>query len=444
MTTIISRRGFLRIGCCSVAALGLTGLAGKLGLMSAIAEGATPYQALVCIFLLGGSDSNNVLIPTDSRYAQYQQMRANLALAEASLLPIAASDGTPYGLHPNFPEIQHLYNQKVAAFVTNVGVLVGPTDRAHYLAHSVPVPANLFSHSDQQTQWQSSIPDTIKSTSGWGGRIADVLTAGGMLPVGVSVAGNDLFLNGATTSPATIIPGARMGLLVGNPASKTAFQNLLSFDSGFSLVQASNTKVSSGIQFTQTLNNAFAGAQPLGVTFPNTGLGDQLKQIAQVIQVRTQLNATQQIFFCSLDGFDTHSNELSTQAALLQQLSQAIDAFYHAMVSLGVQNSVTAFTASDFNRTFQPNSTNGSDHAWGNHHLVVGGAVKGGNLYGTFPELALNTGDDANNRGVWIPTISTDQYGATLASWFGISASNIATIFPDLANFTTGNLGFMQ
>jgi len=452
MTTIISRRGFLRLGCCSAATIGITSFMSKFGLMSAFAQSASPYQALVCIFLFGGNDSNNVLIPVDSRYTQYQSIRGNLALAEASLLPIAAVDGTPYGLHPNVPEIQSLYNSKVAAFVLNVGTLVQATDRAQYQTNGVPVPANLFSHADQQIQWQSSIPETFKSSTGWGGRTADVLktngVASGSLPAGISVAGNSLFLTGQNTPPATIIPGAPLGLTGGSGAAaaarNAAMQSLLSFDAGFSLIQASNSAVSNGLQIAATLNSAFAGAPPIGVTFPATGLGAQLQQVAQIIQARSQINATRQIFFCSLGGFDTHSNQLNTQVQLLQQLSQAIDAFYNATVALGVASQVTTFTSSDFNRTFQPNSTGGSDHAWGSHHLVVGGAVKGGDLYGTFPQLALNTGNDANNRGVWIPGIPTDQYGAALASWFGIAPADLATIFPNLANFATPTPAFMS
>ncbi|HXW84862.1 MAG TPA: DUF1501 domain-containing protein [Candidatus Binataceae bacterium] len=446
MTTIISRRGFLRVGCTTASALAASSMFGRLGLLSAFASPAPGYQALVCVFLFGGNDSNNMLIPMDSRYATYQQLRTNIALAENTLLPITASDSTPYGLHPSMPEIQGLYNNNAAALVMNVGPLIQPTTRTQYQNSTVPVPGALYSHYDQQTQWQSSIPNTFESNSGWGGRICDVFQNEGVntgtLPVGTSVDGNALFVTGVATSPAIVIPGAQLGLDNAPAARTNALTSLLGFDAGFSMVNAANAGLSSGINIANTLNTAFAGAPPLSVTFPNTNIGSQLQQVAQIIQVRSQLNANKQIFFCSLGGFDTHSNELDQQGPLLQQLSQSVDAFYNALVSLGVQDDVTLFTESDFNRTYQPNSNGGTDHAWGSHHIVVGGSVTA-DLYGTYPLLELNAGDDAVDRGIWIPGTGTDQYGATLASWFGVSSTDIANIFPNLANFTTQNLGFM-
>jgi uncharacterized protein (DUF1501 family) len=447
MTTIISRRGFLRVGCCTLGAIGAGAMLSKLGLINALAS-ATGYQALVCIFLFGGNDSNNTLVPVDSRYATYNTLRANLALAENTLLPITALDGTPYGLHPSLTEIQSLYNQKAAALVMNVGTLVQPITRQQYLSNIVAVPNSLFSHADQQIQWQSSIPQAFNSTSGWGGRAADALKANGVaigaLPTGVSTAGNDLFLAGQSTTPATVVPGAPLGFQHPDSTRDAALQSLLGFNTGFSLVQAANSSMTDGIAIAGVLNRAFAGAPPLGVTFPNTQLGDQLKQIAQIIQVRAQLNASRQIFFAGIGDFDTHSGQLDRQGPLLQEVSQAIDAFYAATVDLGVDSAVTTFTSSDFSRTFQPNSRDGSDHAWGSHQLVVGGAVKGGDLYGSYPELALNAGDDAVDRGIWIPSTSVDQYGATLASWFGIGAADLTTVFPNLGNFSSKSLGFMS
>lgn len=453
MTTILSRRGFLRIGGCAAIQLGLGTILGTRQRETAYAQNAAEYQALVCIFLFGGNDANNTLVPLDGRYARYRTLRGELALADTALLPIAAADGTAFGLHPSLGEIQRLYNDGTAAFVVNVGTLVQPTSREQYRTNAVPLPTELFSHSDQQVQWQSAIPNTAESASGWGGGIVDALgragVAFGSLPGAISVAGDSLFLTGWNSRPTAVIPGAPLGLAgsagIAGTARAAAFQSLLHFDAGFYLVQAANDIAASGVDVAAVLNKAFAGAGSLGVTFPGTTLGAQLQQIAQIIQVRSQLHATRQIFFCSLGGFDTHSNQLATQAGLLQQLSQAIDAFYAATVTLGVERNVTAFTASDFNRTLQPNGTNGSDHAWGSHHVVIGAGVNGGNLYGTFPELALNTGDDATNRGVWIPTISTDRYGATLAGWFGVLQSDIDGIFANLGNFPAErNLGFMS
>jgi len=448
--TIISRRRFIRLGCCTAATLSAIATMNRFGLMSALAQSAPGYQALVCIFLFGGNDSNNLIVPLDSRYQQYQQIRGNLAITEASLLPVTTSQNVPYGFHPELPEIQQLYNNKVAAVVANVGILIQPTTRDQYSQSSVPVPTSLFSHADQQIQWQSAIANTGQATTGWGGRTADVLrsSVGSSFPIALSAAGNSLFATGKQTSPAVVVPGAPLGIAgISGSASAlargTALQQLLSFDSGFQLVQAANGVISSGIAIDAALSAATAGAPALQTTFPATSLGSQLQQIAQIIQVRSQLGVTRQIFFVSLGSFDTHSAQLDHQNVLFPEVSQAIDAFYNATVEMGVQNQVTTFTASDFGRTFQPNSTNGSDHAWGSHQLVVGGSVKGGDLYGQFPTLQLSGPDDAIDRGVWIPSTAIDQYGATLASWFGVGASDLGSVFVNLANFSTTDLGFM-
>ena len=448
--TIISRRRFIRLGCCSVATMSALAAINRFGLISALAQSAPGYQALVCIFLYGGNDSNNLIVPLDSRYAQYQRIRGSLAIAESSLLPVTTSQNVPYGLHPDLPEIQQLYNNKVAAVIANVGILIQPTTRNQYTNSSVPLPSSLFSHADQQIQWQSAIADTGAATTGWGGRTADVLQAGASssFPIALSASGNSLFTTGKQTSAAVVIPGAPLGVagITGSAAALargSALQQLLSLDSGVQLVQAANAITSSGISIDAVLSQALAGASALKTTFPATDLGSQLQQIAQIIQVRSQLGATRQIFFVSLGSFDTHSAQLANQANLFPQVSQAVDAFYNATVEMGVQSQVTTFTASDFGRTFQPNSTNGTDHAWGSHHLVIGGSVQGGDLYGEFPTLQLSGPDDAIDRGVWIPSTAIDQYGATLASWFGVSAADLGSVFVNLANFSTTDLGFM-
>ena len=448
--TIISRRGFIRLGCCSAATLSALATMNRFGLMSALAQSAPGYQALVCVFLYGGNDSNNLIVPLDSRYAQYQQIRGQLALAESSLLPVTTSANVPYGFHPGLAELQQLYNNKVAAVVANVGILVQPTTRDQYTQSSVPLPISLYSHADQQIQWQSAIANTGQATTGWGGRTADVLqgSAGANFPIALSAAGNSLFTTGKQTSAAVIVPGAPLGVAgtLGSAAALArgaALQQLLSFGSGLQLVQAANAITQSGISIDAALSTATAGAPALQTTFPATTLGAQLQQIAQIIQVRSQLGVTRQIFFVSQGLFDTHSGQLDSQTGLFPQVSQAIDAFYNATVEMGVQNQVTTFTASDFNRTFQPNSTNGSDHAWGSHHLVIGGSVKGGDLYGQFPTLELSGPDDAIDRGVWVPSTAIDQYGATLATWFGVNASDLGSVFLNLANFPATDLGFM-
>ncbi len=446
---ILSRRSFLRVGCCSVATLGITAAMDRFGMMSALAGVAADYRALVCVFLFGGNDSNNLIVPTDvPRLTQYQQLRGGLALAANTLLPIGDSHSNTYGLNAHIPEIQTLYTQKAAALVLNVGSLVGPLTRTTYQNNTSPAPSNLFSHSDQQTQWQTSVPNATLAVSGWGGRVAEALGSGSNFPAGLSVAGNSLFLAAPNSVPATAVPGAPLGLLgddgsSGAVARANGIQQLLSFNSGFTLVQASNGIMSDGLTVDKLLNGAIASGPKLTTVFPKSPLGAQLQQIAQIIGIRSTLGVNRQIFFCSQGGFDTHSDQVNIQSSLLGQLSAAIGAFYAATQELGVDHQVTTFTESDFGRTFQPNSNGGSDHAWGSHHLVVGSAVNGGDVYGTLPTFALSGPDDANDRGVWIPGFGIDQYGATLASWYGLSGSQLGTVFANLSQFGSANLGFM-
>ena len=448
MTMAISRRGFLKVGFSSIAGLAAASMLDPFGAVSALAQPAS-YRALVCVFLNGGNDGNQMLVPMDARYNDYASIRGSLALAQNALLPITTSSAGPFGLHPNLPEIQQLYNNREAGIVANVGMLLQPTTRAQYQAASVPLPDSLYSHSDQQNQNQSAIGTALAGTTGWGGRMADLMTSSGSTyPIGTSVAGDILFLDGATTTPSTVVPGGTLTLSgpsgsAGANARVAALQQLLGLDDGIALVRAANTTMQNGLTTNQVLSTALSGAPLLSTTFPVTALGAQLQQIAQLIQVRGSLGVSNQIFFASMGGFDTHSDELNDQGTQLSQLSQALNAFYNATVEMGVADSVTTFTQSEFSRTLQPNTKGGSDHAWGNHHLVIGGAVKGGDLYGTFPTLQLSGPDDAIDRGVWIPTTSVDQYAATLASWFGLKSSDLPSVFTNLKNFSQQNLGFV-
>jgi uncharacterized protein (DUF1501 family) len=375
-----------------------------------------------------------------------------VALAQSALLPIQpVTAPTPFALHPRLIEIQDLFNnKKKAAIVANVGNLVVPTTRAQYQARTVPLPASLFSHSDQQNQMQTAGPDS-KSATGWAGRVADILrplNAGAPYPAVVSLAGASIFCNGHDTSPATVSPGNLSGVTCSEGSSicsarSNAAQQLLTFDTGISLVQAASQVATRANQYSAVLSAAVSGLSTLVTQFPNTGIGNQLKQVAQIIQARNALGLQRQIFFVSLGGFDTHGAQLTTQDALLLQLSPALKAFYDATVEMNVDSQVTTFTESDFARTFQSNTNGGTDHAWGSHYLVIGGAVKGGDMYGTFPTIALGGPDDAGSNGRWIPTTSLDQYGATLAAWFGVTATDMPTVFPTLKNFSTQNIGFI-
>jgi uncharacterized protein (DUF1501 family) len=423
--------------------------------MTASAQTNPGYKALVCIYLAGGNDCNNLVVPLSSQgYQDYSTSRSELALSTASLLSIPLSGGAAtFGLHPKLTGIQNLYNQGKAALVFNVGTLVQPTSKDVYLARQAPVPKNLFSHSDQTSQWQTS--NTAASGdlgwgSGWGARVMNLLQGmnGNSFPPAVSVSGESAFLDGTQIPPFTSNGGGSLGLAVFGSSQETlvreaAMQQIMTLDTGFSLVASGNGLMQNAITTVQNLNGALAGLPALQTPFPNTTLGKQLQQIASIIQARNAFGMNRQIFFCSMGGYDTHVDTVNVQGGLLATLDPALSAFYAATHELGVDQSVTTFTESEFGRTCQPSSGHGSDHAWGSHHIVIGGAVHGGEGYGTFPSLVLGGPDDADTRGVWIPTTSLDQYTATLAAWFGVSPDVLTTIFPNLHNFTTKVLGFI-
>jgi uncharacterized protein (DUF1501 family) len=459
-----SRREFLQTtGCAVLSAAALSSGIERFGLAGAFAQGSG-YKALVCIFLGGGNDGNNMVVPLSTAgYAAYSAVRgaSGLAIAQASLLPITPpSLAIDFGLHPSLPELQTLWSQQKLTIVCNVGPLVEPLTRAQYQSNG-PRPYQLFSHSDQIAQWQTARAD-VTSPTGWGGRTADNF---GLNPSGVpmitALAGG-IFTRGQISSPLSIAPAptSLSQVLVltgfGTAADEIARKNSMNFlrtiDRDAVLVAASSDITQQALDVGQ----AFSIDPILITVFPNTTLGNQLKQVAKVIklnQTSPALALNRQIFFCSLGGFDTHQNQVGTQASLLTQLSQAMKAFYDSTVELGVASQVTTFTLSDFGRTLQPAGSGGivgSDHAWGNHHFVMGDAVRGGEFYGVpgpngtvFPTLQLSGPNDTDSRGRWIPTASVEQYAATLASWFGVSATDIPTVFPLIGNFASRDLGFM-
>jgi uncharacterized protein (DUF1501 family) len=446
---IRSRREFLKDTLQSVTALGALGGMAKFGELNALAAGSN-YQALVCVFLLGGNDGHNTVVPlttAQQNYSLYQQARGGLAIPQASLLPIANGSDT-YGLHPSLVEIQSLYNQGKSAVLANVGMLVQPITRSMYLGNNgALVPSALFSHSDQSSQWQTGIPSGAGS-SGWGGRITDLMqtqNAGAIFPPMTATTGCQLFCTGVETFPASVPPTGMSTLNVNLTSTGTgsAMQQLLTFDNGVQLVQAANAIMTRGNTYANTLTGLLSGVN-LQSQFPlGNPLAAQLQTVAKVMAVRDQLGLRRQIFFCLLDGFDTHSSQVETQTPLLQQLSQALLAFYESTVELGIDGSVTTFTASEFGRTLTPSGSDGSDHAWGNHHFVIGGGVKGGQFYGNFPLLVAGGANDANSRGVLIPTTAVDQYGSTLAQWFGVAPASLPQVFPNIGNFGSNKLGFL-
>jgi uncharacterized protein (DUF1501 family) len=440
---MFSRRGFIRVSAAGVGSLALR----PFGLLPALAQSGPNYRALVCVFLFGGNDSNNTIIPMDdTNYQAYQSIRGSLALSAADLTPTVMSNtGAPYAFHGKLTEIASMFSSKELAVVANVGSLVQPLTRAQYQSAQAAIPLNLFSHSDQQLAWQTAIAQG-HSPTGWAGRAADYIASQNInstsFPTFFSVAGNALEGTGASTQPVALSPGQSLNLQ-GPSAGIAAINSLLTTNTGMSLAQAANDTLSHSISDAAALAAALVKSTKLKTTFPTTSIGQQLQQVAQIIQVQSYLGMTRQIFFCSLGGFDTHAGELQTHDTLYPQLSPALAAFYNATQELGMAQNVTTFTESDFSRTFQPTTDDGSDHAWGGHHLVLGGAVQGGQIFGQFPTFALGGPDDTDTRGRWIPTTSIDQYGATLCTWFGIPSSALATVFPNLANFPTSNIGFL-
>ena len=438
-----NRREFLK-GCCALGVAGVASQIERLGLVTAHAQSGAGYRALVCVFMFGGNDSNNMVVPIDSRFAAYQTMRGPVTLPQASLLP---ADTSGYGFHASLTNLLRLYNQRHAAVVFNVGTLVQPTTRS--MLNNATLPRNLYSHSDQTQQWQSSDPNG--GGTGWGGRVNDHILSHnlGALPPGITVnGGNALFLSGPVTKGLNFSNGDTFGLAsFGDSSAMNArvasLQRLLTFDSGLRLVSAANGVLGESIQLGQEISAALEGAPALPVTFPASGLGQQLAQVAQIISVRGTLGMNRQIFFAGIGGFDNHEDLLSRHAGLMSALDAAIGAFQTTMETWGMADAVTLFTESEFNRTGNANANLGTDHAWGGHHVVVGGAVNGGNTYGTFPLHQLRGPDDAGDRGNWIPTTALDQYAATLGGWFGVDDATLRTIFPNLPNFSPQRLGFL-
>ncbi|MFN0119153.1 MAG: DUF1501 domain-containing protein [Blastocatellia bacterium] len=450
-----SRRHFLASSGCGISAAALLASLDRLGQVSAMTmqtPAANDYRALVCIFLYGGNDANNMIIP-HTNYAEYNAVRgpnSGINIPQASLLKIAApSHGADFGLHPNMSGMQTLYNQGHLAVLCNTGPLARPLTRSQYLG-GAPRPANLFSHSDQQSQWQSARTATITNApTGWGGRTADAtagLNGGTSFPMVISTAGISLFTTGQNARP--LVPGTNLAGFPNPPDNDARYKSLraiMAMNTGGALTSASNTINSAAIDNVARLNAATSGGV-LATAFPNTTLGNQLRQIALIIRARGTLGLKRQIFFASLGGFDNHTNQLAAQGSLLLQVSQAMKAFYDATVEMGVAAQVTSFTLSDFGRTFQAaaGAPAGSDHAWGNHQLLMGDAVRGGNFHGRFPTLKLQGPDDASSEGRWIPTTAVDQLGATLARWYGLPDTALAAVFPNLSSFLTPDLGFMM
>jgi uncharacterized protein (DUF1501 family) len=450
----LSRRNFLQMSASCGASLGMLAALGRFN--SAEAQTAQNYKALVCLFMFGGNDGHNLVVPTGgAQYSAYQTARGGVALPPGQILGINDAQQGAFGLHYAMPEMQTLYQQGYLAVLANVGVLVRPTTYNDYQT-SNQLPTNLRSHSDQVVQMQTGYPNASGAT-GWGGRTVDLMqtaNANTSFPVSISMNGNSQFCAGALVQGANLQPGNYLSQnamslwpATAGAARASAQQQMVTQVGGNQMVDAANKAMADALQLGPLLQAA-SGNPAFTTVFPNTQIGNQLKEIARFISLRSQINAGRQVFFCGLGGFDTHSGQSYQQWYLLQQVSQALAAFYNATAEMGVANQVTAFTLSDFGRTLQ-SSGSGSDHGWGNHHLVVGGAVQGGRLYGQFPLMTNYANfnatheDYADNRGVMLPGLSLSQYGATLAKWFGASDGQLDGLFPTLPNFGVRDLGFL-
>lgn len=465
-----TRRKFIGQCCAAVGMTGMLSALAQLRLVGAVANSASgpataaagpssDFKALVCLFLAGGNDGNNLIVPTDTTgYQNYASGRGMLALPRGSLLGVQprTADGHSYGFHPALGELQSLFGQGRLALLANVGTLAVPTTRAQYIARSVPLPLQLFSHSDQQVQWQSSVPDK-PFTSGWGGRVADLTNAfnsNNTVSMSITLDGQNEFQVGRDVVQFAVNPGGAVALSnPGLPAAVAgirtrALNDLMAAQYGNLFDAAFGGINRTAIANSDAISSYLAGPAPFASVFPSTHLGQQLRTIARLIAAAPQLNLKRQVFFARMGGYDLHGGQidgsnplLGAHAALLRDVSQSLSAFYNATVELGCASQVTTFSASDFGRSFNTNG-DGSDHGWGNHHFILGGAVQGGDIYGRMPEWRIDGPDDIGH-GRWIPTTSVDEYSATLARWFGVSATDLPVVFPNLGRFAKPNLGFL-
>jgi uncharacterized protein (DUF1501 family) len=449
-----SRREFLkRASAVSVAGTAAPWALNLAAISEAAAQTATDYKALVCVFFYGGNDHGNTLVPYDTAtYTPYATLRGGLAVAQSALTPtllapsIVLPDSRQYALAPELSALKPVFDAGRLGVLLNIGPLIQPTTKAQYKAASVPLPPKLFSHNDQQSVWQASNPEG--ATSGWGGRIGDLFAAGNGQSVftAVSVAGNAVYLSGKSAVQYQVtsngsVPITGIGnTLYGSSAAAQALRTLITQSPGTNLFEREHARVvQRSIDANTALSGALSGTPALATAFPATPLGGQLGMVARMIAARSALGAKRQVFFVSLGGFDAHDNLATDHPALLSQVGPALAAFDAATAELGVASQVTTFTASDFGRTLSSNG-DGSDHGWGSFHFVFGGAVRGQRFFGSAP-VPGNDGPDDVGQGRMLPTMAVDQLAATLATWMGVSATELASVVPGIGNYTTKDLG---
>ena len=455
MTSTLSRRELLKRGSAlSVAGAAAPWALNLAAISEAAAQSATDYKALVCVFLYGGNDHGNTLVPYDAiSHAQYATLRGSLATARDTLTPtqlapsVALPDGRQYALAPSMLALKPVFDAGDLGVLLNIGPLMAPTTKAQYVARSVPLPPKLFSHNDQQSVWQASNPEG--ATSGWGGRMGDLFAAGNgnATFTAVSVTGNAVYLSGKSavqyqvTANGSVAIAGIGGSLYGSAAASQALRNLITSGAASHLMAGEHVRVvQRSIDADVALRAALAQAAPIATVFPATPLGAQLGMVARMIASRSALGAKRQVFFVSLGGFDHHDNLADLHPGLLAQVADAMAAFQNAInTDLKIPSEVTTFTASDFGRTLASNG-DGSDHGWGSYHLAMGGAVSGQRYFGSAPQLG-NDGPDDVGQGRMLPTMAVDQLAATLATWMGVSATDLASVVPGIGNFNVKDLG---
>jgi uncharacterized protein (DUF1501 family) len=463
--------------CAAVSSISTLNMLLNLQLASSAAAQAAPLdrKTLVCVFLAGGIDSFNWLVPTDARYGTYAASRGNLALPTTGTTPLLAlnqasnGDGLGYGIHPSCSGMAELFNgiggdtsKRRLSFLTNVGTLIQPTNKAQFLADSVPLPRALFSHSDQIDQWQTSIPQGQTNATGWAGRLADLLhpTANtGANAMNISFSGNNLFQVGNSTQQFVVTDTGALTLTEpgsGQPATHVLNQKNLAHKSFLeqtysNVMQRSYAELSkSSLDLQQNFRTQFNAYDSTSINslFVDNFYGNNMKAVAKTIALRQQLGLTRQTIFVQFGGWDHHGELLNTQAGMLNGLSAAITGFQKALETLGLADSVITFSASDFGRTLRSNGR-GTDHAWGGNQFVMGGPIQGGRVVGSFPNLALESNDDVGYGGRLCPTTSVDQHFAEMLRWFGVSGSNLSFVLPNISNFystssTSLPLGYLK
>lgn len=452
----VSRRGF--IGQASCAAIGATTMFSTLFNLKTLNAAAVAnssvgnmpgdYKALVCLLNSGGSDSFNMLVPrNNSAYNQYANTRSNMALSQNALRPINPlnPDNNLYGLHPSMVRMQELFESNKLAFVSNIGTLIQPITKQQFYNGSIPVPLGLYSHADQVMHWQTGIPQA-RMGQGWGGRIADMMIAANQnqsVSMNLSLSGSNIFQTGNNTVEYALDPyNGSVGIIdynnqdwVFNQMKRTAIDGMVNptYQNVFKNTYRSTIKTSieGNLQLSSVINNA----PEFNVPFSNNYLSNCFQMIAKTISGRDQLQMNRQIFFIDFGGWDLHDDLLEEQTLLISQMDNALYEFNAAMEQMNISDKVTTFMLSEFSRTLTSNG-NGTDHAWGGNVFVMGGAVYGKKIYGQFPSLALGNANPLEvGGGSLIPTTSADQYFAELALWYGVPASELVTLFPNIGYF---------